>query len=154
MYCQHCGNELPDNSKFCNRCGQSVDISLQTQEQTTLVNQKATKLHSAQETKTIFYIGSFFSAAFCLLSISNIYNMFRRFSDPVYRLLEAPSMLSLVVYCMLGGVVSITISAITLKFAKKNHKNYTLMIVTLIIAILCTIIGLCFFCLTMLFSVS
>lgn len=154
MYCQHCGNELPDNSKFCNHCGQSVGLPVQTQSQATSTNGKETKTQSPQEVKTIFYVGSFFAAAFCLLSISNIYNIFRRFSDPVYRLLEAPSMLSLVFYCMLGGVVSITISTITLKFAKKNHKNYTLMIITLIVAILCTIIGLSFFCLTVLFSVS
>ena len=154
MYCQHCGNELPDNSQFCNRCGQSVKVPLQTQEQITLVNEKGSKPKSIQETKTIFYVGSFFAAAFCLLSISNICNIFRRFSDPVYRLLEAPSMLSLVFYCILGGVVGTTLSIITLKFAKKHNRNYTFMIVTMIIAILCIVVGLCFFCLTVLFSVS
>lgn len=26
MFCPHCGNELPDEAKFCARCGQSVEI--------------------------------------------------------------------------------------------------------------------------------
>ncbi len=132
MYCQHCGNELPDNSQFCNRCGQSVKVPLQTQEQITLVNEKVTKPLSTQEAKTTFYIGSFFAVAFCVFSLLDINNF----------------------YCILGGIASITISIITIKFAKKHNRNYTLMIITLIIAVLCIIVGLCFFCLTVLFSVS
>ena len=31
MYCRHCGNQLPDSAKFCNRCGNSVtDVDTST----------------------------------------------------------------------------------------------------------------------------
>lgn len=32
MFCRYCGNELPDDARFCNACGKSVDTRQQEQE--------------------------------------------------------------------------------------------------------------------------
>lgn len=32
MYCQKCGNEIPDNSVFCDVCGERVSLQVGTQQ--------------------------------------------------------------------------------------------------------------------------
>ena len=32
MYCKKCGNKLPDNAKFCNKCGQQVNAPIKKEE--------------------------------------------------------------------------------------------------------------------------
>ena len=32
MFCRYCGNELPDDAKFCNNCGAIVDTEQQEPE--------------------------------------------------------------------------------------------------------------------------
>ena len=33
MFCKKCGNKLPDNAKFCNKCGQQINAPLKKEEQ-------------------------------------------------------------------------------------------------------------------------
>lgn len=43
MYCRNCGNELPENSAFCNKCGTKQDTATNTNTQSNIQKLKAYK---------------------------------------------------------------------------------------------------------------
>ncbi len=49
MYCMHCGENIPDSSKFCKYCGQRVD------EDTAKVQEKAAEKAPHTETEDGFF---------------------------------------------------------------------------------------------------
>lgn len=44
MYCKKCGNQMEENSKFCNKCGFSIDSSLNSENMETQPVKKTNKV--------------------------------------------------------------------------------------------------------------